>query len=65
MTQEALRRQLTKARAEIRRQIDLLSVIPVTGRVMDGNGAKRVIALLEDTLREINEALSNPENDDA
>ena len=26
---------------------------------MDGDGAKRVIALLEDRLREVNEALSN------
>ncbi len=26
---------------------------------MDGDGAKRVIALLEDKLREVNEALSN------
>lgn len=64
MAQKALQQQLTKARAEIQHQIDVLRVIPVTGRVMDGDGAKRVIALLEDKLREVDEALSNLKNDD-
>ena len=64
MAEKALQRQLTKARAEIQHQIDVLRVIPVTGRVMDGDSAKRVIALLEDRLREVNEALSNLESDD-
>jgi hypothetical protein len=64
MAQKALQRQLTKARAEIQRQIDVLRIIPVTGRVMDGDGAKRVIALLEDKLREVNEALSQLKSDD-
>jgi hypothetical protein len=63
MAQKALQRQLTKARAEIQHQIDVLRVI-VTGRVMDGDGAKRVIAMLEDRLREVNEALSNLKSDD-
>jgi hypothetical protein len=53
-----------KARAEMQHQIDVLRVIPVTGRVMDGDGARRVIALLEDKLREVNEALSNLKSDD-
>ena len=64
MAQKALQRQLTKARAEIQHPIDVLRVIPVTGRVMDGDGAKRVIAMLEDRLREVNEALSNLKSDD-
>jgi hypothetical protein len=64
MAQKALQRQLTKARAEIQHQIDVLRVIPVTGRVMDGDGAKRAIAMLEDRLREVNEALSKLESDD-
>jgi hypothetical protein len=64
MAQKALQRQLTRARAEIQHQIDVLRVIPVTGRVMDGDGAKRVIAMLEDRLREVNEALSKLESDD-
>jgi hypothetical protein len=64
MAQKALQRQLTKARMEIQHQIDVLRIIPVTGRVLDGDGAKRVFALLEDRLREINEALSNLESDD-
>jgi hypothetical protein len=64
MAQKALQRQLTKAREEIQHQIDVLRIMPVTGRVMDGDGAKRVIALLEERLREVNEALSNLEIDD-
>jgi hypothetical protein len=63
MAQKALQQQLAKARAEIQHQIDVLRVIPVTGRLMDGDGAKRVIALLEDKLREVNEALSNLTSD--
>jgi hypothetical protein len=63
MAREAVKRQLTKARAEIQHQIDVLRASPVTGRVMDGYGAKRVIALLEDKLREIDEILSDLENE--
>ena len=63
MAQKALQQQLAKARAEIQHQIDVLRVIPVTGRVMDGDGAKRLIALLEDRLREVNEALSDLRSD--
>ena len=64
MTQKALQQQLAKARAEIQHQLDVLRVVPVTGRVMDGDGAKRVIALLEEKLREIDEALSDLRNDE-
>jgi hypothetical protein len=64
MAQKALQRQLTKAGEEIQHQIDVLRVMPVTGRGMDGDGAKRVIALLEDKLREVNEALSNLKSED-
>jgi|HubBroStandDraft_5_1064220.scaffolds.fasta_scaffold1519949_1 hypothetical protein len=63
MAQNALRRQLTKARAEIQHRIDVLRVPPVRGRVMDGNSSKHVIALLEEKLREIDEALSNLKTD--
>jgi hypothetical protein len=63
MAQKALERQLTKARAAIEDCIDVLRVPPVTGRVMDGNSSKHVIALLEEKLREIDEALSNLKTD--
>jgi hypothetical protein len=36
----------------------------LTGRIMDRNSAKHVIALPEDKLREINEVLSNLKSDD-
>jgi len=59
MVLRVLQEQLIKAGEAIQHQIDVLCVVPITGRVLDGNGARHVIAMLEDQLREIDDALSS------